>query len=49
MSTPKRLRDLIRDIRAARTHADERAVIQKESALIRETCREDIEEFRRIW
>jgi AP-1 complex subunit gamma-1 len=46
MSTPKRLRDLIRDIRAARTHADERAVIQKECALIRETCREEDGAFR---
>jgi AP-1 complex subunit gamma-1 len=36
-----RLRDLIRQIRAARTAADERAVIQKECAYIRSTFREE--------
>ncbi|KAK4337182.1 hypothetical protein RND71_044008 [Anisodus tanguticus] len=38
---PMRLRDLIRQIRAARTAADERAVIQKECAYIRSTFREE--------
>ena len=36
-----RLRDLIRQIRAARTAADERAVVQKECAYVRSTFRSE--------
>lgn len=46
MPNSKRLRDLIREIRAARTQADERAVIQKESAYIRDSFREEDNVFR---
>ena len=41
MPAPIRLKDLIRNIRAARTAADERAVVQKELAIIRDSFREE--------
>ncbi|XP_065316847.1 AP-1 complex subunit gamma-1-like isoform X2 [Gordionus sp. m RMFG-2023] len=43
---PLRLRDLIRQIRAAPTAAEERAVIQKECAYIRSTFREEDNTYR---
>ncbi len=46
MPTPKRLRDLIREIRSARTAADERSVVQKECAQIRDTFREEDNTYR---
>ncbi len=36
-----RLRDLIRSVRACKTQADERAVVIKESALIRTAFKDD--------
>ncbi|XP_038077513.1 AP-1 complex subunit gamma-1-like isoform X2 [Patiria miniata] len=46
MPAPMRLKDLIRNIRAARTAADERAVIQKELAIIRNSFREEDNTYR---
>ncbi|XP_043566085.1 AP-1 complex subunit gamma-1-like isoform X2 [Chiloscyllium plagiosum] len=46
MPAPVRLRELIRTIRAARTQAEEREVIQKECALIRSSFREEDNTYR---
>ncbi|XP_064599542.1 AP-1 complex subunit gamma-1-like isoform X2 [Liolophura sinensis] len=46
MPTPKRLRDLIREIRSARTAADERGVVQKECAAIRDSFRDEDNTYR---
>lgn len=41
-----KLRDLIRQVRACKTAAEERAVIAKESAMIRTAIREEQSHFR---
>ena len=46
MPAPLKLRDVIRTIRAARTAADERSVIAKECAAIRDSFREEDNDFR---
>ena len=46
MPVPNRLRDLIRNIRSCKTAADERALIQKECAEIRNSFREEDNVFR---
>ncbi|GFS06594.1 AP-1 complex subunit gamma-1 [Elysia marginata] len=46
MPAPKRLRDLIREIRSSRTAADERAVVNKECASIRESFRDQDNTYR---
>jgi AP-1 complex subunit gamma-1 len=46
MPTPKRLRDLIREIRSARTAADERSVVNKECAFIRDSFRDQDNTYR---
>ena len=46
MPNSKRLRDLIREIRSARTAADERGVVNTECAAIRNTFREEDNTFR---
>ena len=46
MPNSKRLRDLIREIRSARTAADERGVVNTECAAIRHTFREEDNTFR---
>lgn len=46
MPAPIRLKDLIRNIRSARTAAEERAVVQKEMALIRNMFRDEDSTYR---
>ena len=46
MPATMKLRDVIRTIRAARTAADERSVIAKECAIIRDSFREEDNDFR---
>ncbi|KAA3673809.1 AP-1 complex subunit gamma-1 [Paragonimus westermani] len=46
MPAPKRLRELVRDIRSARTAAEERAIVNRECALIRDSFREENNVYR---
>lgn len=46
MPAPIRLKDLIRNIRSARTAADERSVVQKEMAMIRNMFRDEDSTYR---
>ncbi|XP_013379307.1 AP-1 complex subunit gamma-1 isoform X1 [Lingula anatina] len=46
MPAPKRLRDLIREIRSARTAAEERSVVNKECAQIRDCFKEEDNTYR---
>ena len=46
MTSPKKLRDLIREIRAAKTQAEERAVVNKETADIRNSFRDEDNTYR---
>ncbi|XP_070574228.1 AP-1 complex subunit gamma-1-like isoform X2 [Ptychodera flava] len=46
MPPPIKLKDLIRNIRAARTQADERAIVQKECASIRNSFRDEDNTYR---
>lgn len=46
MPAPKRLRELVRDIRSARTAAEERAIVNRECALIRDGFREENNVYR---
>ncbi|XP_005091259.1 AP-1 complex subunit gamma-1 isoform X2 [Aplysia californica] len=46
MPAPKRLRDLIREIRSSRTAADERAVVNRECATIRDSFRDQDNTYR---
>ena len=46
MPTPKRLRDLIREIRSSRTAADERQVVNRECATIRDSFRDQDNTYR---
>ncbi|CAH8659320.1 unnamed protein product [Schistosoma rodhaini] len=46
MPAPKRLRELVRDIRSARTAAEERAIVNRECALIRDSFREENNTYR---
>ncbi|VEL36277.1 unnamed protein product [Protopolystoma xenopodis] len=46
MPAPKRLRELVRDIRSARTAAEERAIVNRECAQIRDSFREENNAYR---
>lgn len=46
MPVSKRLRDLVRDIRAARTAAEERSIVKRECAQIRDSFREENDNYR---